>query len=178
MQRWGEVIFPKEDPPVGHPPLQEALFRETLEDPGLLNTQAYFLHGEGMAPVHPEDWSGCCLTTWLSFCFSIEPAFLNPRNPEHCLGPSPKLCLPANRTILMTEAPRTLHPPSIEYILTFITNPPQAFTLSIVISQQNSFLLQRSGVLCCFAREFLCNSAQSFLGIIFMWKSLSKVLLC
>lgn len=37
--------------------------RKALDHAELLNT-GFFLQGKEVTPFHPEDRSGCCLTTW------------------------------------------------------------------------------------------------------------------
>lgn len=51
--------------------------KKVFEEPDLLNTQPYFPQRKKMTETwSPAGRSGYCLTTWLSFCYSVEQSII------------------------------------------------------------------------------------------------------
>lgn len=101
-----------------------------------------------LMPGHQEGWSEYCLTTWWSFCYSMEPAILNPSKSLALSRPVRNPSLWKNLMYFASYINRI--DPYVHY-KSFCLRPWALF-----ISQWNSFLLLRTHVFCCYAREFLC----------------------
>lgn len=151
--------------------LEEAQLRESIGGTRIAKHAIFF---KGRKPFHPEGWSRYCLTTWWSFCSSVESAFTwIPLNPEYCWGRILSFVSQWVEPFPIKEAACTLHSPSTESF-PLITDPSTLCPCPEHCLSPTELIPKNFVKEVCFAREFRCSHPWSFVAITVTWRLFPK----